>query len=65
MKEYRAFVLSFEGQVLQTVTLICDTEQDALERARELVDSHPVELWDGPRRVARCRSKAETTESRP
>ena len=53
MKEYRALVLSFEGEVLQTIELICATEEAAIERAKLLVDSHPVELWQGPRRIAR------------
>lgn len=66
MKEYLAFVLSFEGQVLQTIVLVCDTEEDAfVERARQRVDSHPVELWDSPRRVARFRTRTEFTESLP
>lgn len=53
MKTYRAFVLTPEGVVIQAIDLACETEEDAKTRVADLVTRLPIELWDGPRRVAR------------
>lgn len=57
MKEYRAFVLDFGGHVISRVDLVCESEEIAKQRAEQLVDDNPVELWEGPRRIARFRPK--------
>ena len=49
---YTAFVLTFEGQVISRIDLHCETEDEAKEQARQLVDKQPVELWERPRQVA-------------
>lgn len=59
MKTYQAFVLTFEGHVIGTVDLICATEDEAKGRAQQLVGNDPVEVWDGPRRIARFQPKRE------
>ncbi|MHC2514605.1 hypothetical protein ACVMHW_000487 [Bradyrhizobium diazoefficiens] len=53
MKTYRAFVLTFEGQIVQSVDLVCATEENARTLAERLVEANPVELWDGAQRIAR------------
>lgn len=53
IKEYWAFVMSSEGHAIDLIGLDCKNEEDARERARQLVSDKPVELWDGPRRIAR------------
>lgn len=57
MKTYRAFVLTFEGHVINAVDLVCATEENAKALAERLVEANPVELWDGPRRIARFEPK--------
>jgi hypothetical protein len=57
MKEYRVYLLTFAGQVLQTVDLICADDDAAVELAKKLLDDSAVELWDGPRRIARFTPK--------
>ena len=52
MPDYRAFTLTREGHVITVTELHCD-EDEAKERARKLATNAPVELWLGPRRVAR------------
>ncbi|SFI62683.1 hypothetical protein [Bradyrhizobium sp. Gha] len=47
MKTYRAFVTTFEGQILESVDLVCATEENARKLAEGLVETNPVELWDG------------------
>ena len=53
LKEYWAFVMSNEGHAIELIGLHCENETDAKERVRQLVTDKPVELWDGPRRIAR------------
>jgi hypothetical protein len=53
MKQYRAFVLSFEGSAIGLVELSCDDEAEAIKCAKALVEDKPVELWEGARRIAR------------
>ena len=52
-RAYTAFILTFEGQVIRRVDMNCETEDEAKEQARQLVDHNPVELWERPRQVAR------------
>ncbi|MBR0831411.1 hypothetical protein JQ596_38490 [Bradyrhizobium manausense] len=53
MKTYRAFVLTFEDDIIQSVDLVCATEENARLLAERLAETNPVELWDGPRRIER------------
>ena len=56
MKKYRAFLLAADGQVIQAIDLVCASEDDAIARAEQLGGPDgecAVELWDGPRLVAR------------
>jgi hypothetical protein len=57
MKEYRAYLLTFAGHVLQTVDLVCADDDAAVELAKKLVGDSAVELWEGPRRIARFTPK--------
>src|SRR5689334_17324890 len=44
---YRALQVGENGHVVLRIDLFCDKDEDAEERARQLVDGHAVELWDG------------------
>ncbi|MEH2623878.1 hypothetical protein V1292_001933 [Bradyrhizobium sp. AZCC 1719] len=52
MPDYRAFKLTRAGHVI-TATALHGGEDDAKARARKLATDAPVELWEGPRRIAR------------
>jgi len=51
--DFRAFVIGPDGHVIDRIDLVCDSEDDARERAAQLVDGHAIELWEGARRIAR------------
>jgi hypothetical protein len=53
VQEYRVFVMGPDGHVIDRIDLVCATEEDAIERARQVVDGHAVELWRGSRRIER------------
>ena len=46
---YRAILLAKSGAVIGMVRLSVQDDDQALERARSMVDGHAVELWDGMR----------------
>jgi hypothetical protein len=53
MREYRAYIMGPDGHIERRVDLICKDEDTAKEQARQLVDGHDVELWQGSRKLAR------------
>jgi hypothetical protein len=53
MPEYRACLVSEDGSVLRSVLLVCPDDEVAKEYARQLVDGHAIELWQGERRVGK------------
>lgn len=52
MQEYRAYILDRKGHVQSRVDLICTDEGTAMQHAKQLVDGHDVELWQGDRKIA-------------
>lgn len=46
---YRVLVLSKEGTVLDVKRITVDSDDEAIQHARRLVDGHALELWDGLR----------------
>lgn len=50
---YRAFVIGPDGHVMDRFDLMCPSDEEAKKRAKELVDGHTVELWEGSRVIER------------
>jgi hypothetical protein len=66
VKEYQLFILTPEGCVKEHYTLKCAGDADARKRAGKFLTTYAVELWDGPRCVARFPSKiVERARLRP
>jgi hypothetical protein len=58
MREFRAYVLTLDGSTVVAMHhLHCADDEQAIERAKELAITNPVELWDPPVRVARFEPK--------
>ena len=51
--EYRAHVINRHGCVIGRVIIACDNDASAKSRVERLVAAHPLELWDGERKIAR------------
>ena len=51
MPEYRAYMVGTDGHILNVAELVCPNDESAKEYARQLVDGHDVELWQGERRI--------------
>ena len=51
MRGYRAYIIGRNGHIMDRVELFCESDDEAKERARQLVDGHAIELWDEGRRI--------------
>jgi hypothetical protein len=53
MPDYRAYIIGLDGRVQKAIALDdCEDDAAAMERARQLVDGHDVELWQNERKMA-------------
>jgi hypothetical protein len=50
--DYRVYTLGEDGHIVRRTEIYCLADDAALERAKNLVDGHAVELWEGDRRTA-------------
>ena len=51
MADYRAFFVGDDGHFVRSVELVCPDDDTAKEYAKNLVDNHDVELWQGERKI--------------
>jgi hypothetical protein len=65
MQGYRAYLIGPDGHIFQRIDLVCENDEDAKERAKQLVDGHDIELWQLDRRIATFQSGPTQTETLP
>ena len=53
MGEYYVYRIGEDGHIEHRVELICDDDSEAKRLARQLVDGHTIELWQGTRMIER------------
>jgi hypothetical protein len=60
MPEYRLYAVTrdnhFNGAPAQ---ITCESDEDAILKAQEMVNGHDIELWSGNRRVSRIKGARE------
>jgi hypothetical protein len=59
MVDYRAYVVGHDGHFISFEGFTCRTDDDAIAKAKRLVDGHDVELWSGERFIVRLDHKLE------
>jgi hypothetical protein len=59
MPDYRAYLVGEDGHFFNFEEMVCDNDAEALERARQLVDGHDVELWNGARLVELLKHRSD------
>jgi hypothetical protein len=62
MRDYRAYIFGIDGhRFIRVEDFLSDHVDDvaALNAAKQLIDSHDVEIWDGGRLVARLSPSGE------
>jgi hypothetical protein len=63
MPEYRAYIVSDEGHFIGCEQLVCANDSEAVEKAKRLSERGPIELWSGPRLVARLSAPQTSADS--
>jgi hypothetical protein len=51
MAGYRAYIIGIDGRFLRAIEIVCRDDETAKEYAKQLVDGHDVELWQGDRKI--------------
>ena len=52
MPDYRAYIIGSDGEFQESVPLDCADDKVTLEKAKQLVGGHHVELWQYTRKIA-------------
>jgi hypothetical protein len=52
MSGYYAYFTGDDGHITKRVTILAANDEEAKERAKQLVDGHDVELWQSDRKIA-------------
>ena len=65
LPSFRAYPVSKNRKVAAapSVVIVCENEQDGLQQAQQLVNEDDIELWDGPRFIARLKPLQGSMES--
>ena len=61
MPDYRVYVIGMDGHFSSSIPLECADDTEAMEKAKQLVDGHDVELWQRDRKVARFARKPKSS----
>ena len=56
MTFYRAYVIGQDGHFLEAVNLECASDAAAVEKAKQCINGHDVELWQGNRMITKLAS---------
>jgi hypothetical protein len=59
MAHYRAYFIGRDGHFMKAIDLICEDDDAARKRARQMVDGHDIELWQQDRRLEKFEGHAE------
>jgi hypothetical protein len=51
--EYKAYEIGPDDRIVLRVDLLCENDDEAKERARQMVEGHAIELWQGATLQAR------------
>ena len=62
MPDYRIYQLVGGAHIQAPATVVrCGTDAEAIAHARQLLDGHDIEVWDGGRLVINLESKDKKT----
>ena len=55
---YRIYTLTEHNKIAgPSQDVICQNDQEAIQQAKQWLDGHDLEVWQGPRLVTRLKSK--------
>ena len=53
MKEYRAYVIGPDEHIISRIDILCIDQDEARQKASQLVDGHAIELWQTDQLIER------------
>ena len=57
MAEYRIYTEGSDGHFVDVQPLICGDDEEAVEKAKQILDGHDLQIWSGARYVRKLHSK--------
>jgi hypothetical protein len=62
---FRAYPISNNRKVAASAPVVidCENDEDGIRQAQQLVSDNDIELWDGPRFIARLKSSHGSKDS--
>lgn len=57
--DYRAYVLSDDGHITAVHELDCADDEEAKQKAAQLLDGHDLEVWYRGRKIALLKHEAQ------
>ena len=64
MPDYRIYTLSEDGHIKGAPTLVIfESDQEAIETVRRMLDGNDIDVWQGARRITRLKSIHRTPAS--
>ncbi len=51
MAEYRIYRIGSDGHFIDFETFVCDEDEQAIEKAKQMLDGLDLHIWSGPRFV--------------
>jgi hypothetical protein len=60
---YYVYVIGDDGHITNRVVVVCNNDDEAKRCAKQLIDGHAVELWQGTRCIATFQPSGLSNES--
>jgi hypothetical protein len=57
MRDYRAYVIGPDGRIMRRFDFLCQDDEAAKDRAKQLMVGHDIELWHHDRKIAEFKIK--------
>ena len=59
MMHYRAYPIAPDGKVLVPKHVHAESDEQAIEEVKKIIGSHPMEIWEGARSIAKITPNKE------
>jgi hypothetical protein len=60
MADYRAYTVGLDGHFIGFEPLVCRDDDEAVSKAKQLLDGHDIEVWCADRLVIHLKHKSQT-----
>ena len=59
MAEYRIYIVGDDGHFVGFEPLVCDNDEQAVAKAKQILDGKDLQVWSGPRHVVSLTHEVE------